>query len=229
MKKALYVLSLSLLVCVACSKDEQNLEEQTIKETESLTAARGGQPKIQICHYDAQNGTWKIINPSNKSLDAHLEHGDIQLIDVDGDGYVTEVNECVPGGDCDDNNPSINPDALEVCADGIDNDCNGTIDENCCPSGGWCGTINQLGFFFDIEVLFSDDCSTVLVEYIGSCPATWTLNSVSGNVYTYLETNGQVGGCIDNCIITIVDNGSTLDYSYTCAGGGFGPLSPCQL
>ncbi|MCO4747187.1 MAG: putative metal-binding motif-containing protein [Proteobacteria bacterium] len=31
-------------------------------------------------------------------------------------------------GDCDDNNAAINPDATEVC-DGVDNDCNGSIDD----------------------------------------------------------------------------------------------------
>lgn len=226
MKRIIYVVILSLLACVSCNKDELIQTDQT---NDSFARNSPGKDKISLCHYDDENYTWKIINPSNKSLDAHLNHGDVLLVDSDSDGYVTEVNECVPGGDCDDNDPSINPGATEVCDDSIDNNCNGTIDENCCHSGGWCGTIDQQGFFFEMKVLFNDDCSMAELEYIGFCPAIWTLNSVSGNVYTYLETNGQVGGCVDNCIITIVDNGSSLDYSYTCAGGGFGPLSPCQL
>lgn len=43
-------------------------------------------------------------------------------VDADGDGYPEEH-------DCDDNDPSRNPGAIEVC-DGIDQDCDDLIDEN---------------------------------------------------------------------------------------------------
>lgn len=45
-------------------------------------------------------------------------------LDNDGDGYGQDV-------DCNDNNSSINPAAEEVCDDGIDNNCNGQVDEGC--------------------------------------------------------------------------------------------------
>ena len=45
-----------------------------------------------------------------------------ELIDADGDG-------ALEGFDCDDNNPDIYPGAPEYC-DGIDNDCNGVLDDN---------------------------------------------------------------------------------------------------
>jgi YVTN family beta-propeller protein len=43
--------------------------------------------------------------------------------DKDKDGYIASV-------DCDDNNASVHPFALEICDDKIDNDCNGLIDSN---------------------------------------------------------------------------------------------------
>ena len=42
--------------------------------------------------------------------------------DSDGDGFLAS-------DDCDDNNPEINAHALEIC-DGIDNNCDGNIDED---------------------------------------------------------------------------------------------------
>ena len=42
--------------------------------------------------------------------------------DADGDGYGAGV-------DCDDNAPTVFPDAPEVCNDGLVNDCGGTLDE----------------------------------------------------------------------------------------------------
>lgn len=61
--------------------------------------------------------------------------------DADGDGYGagTAINACTqPAGtsgnntDCDNNNAAINPNASELC-NGLDDNCNGTIDEGLLP------------------------------------------------------------------------------------------------
>jgi uncharacterized membrane protein YgcG len=62
-------------------------------------------------------------------------HGDLQqlgicCVDWDGDGYFAEQDAETYGtraGDCNDWNPSVNPDAKEICDDGVDNDCDGSM------------------------------------------------------------------------------------------------------
>jgi hypothetical protein len=49
--------------------------------------------------------------------------------DQDGDGYSVEGGSCGPM-DCNDNNPEINPAALEVCGDNVDNNCNNRTDSS---------------------------------------------------------------------------------------------------
>jgi hypothetical protein len=60
--------------------------------------------------------------------------------DADGDGYGAEGADPVPAcaqpasyaaqtGDCDDTDASVNPDGLEVCNGGVDDDCDGLADE----------------------------------------------------------------------------------------------------
>ncbi|NOR76388.1 MAG: hypothetical protein GQ525_14675, partial [Draconibacterium sp.] len=63
---------------------------------------------------------------ADECVDCDDNNPDLNLDDADGDGYST----C--DGDCDDNNPGVNPGATEIC-DGIDNNCDGSIDEAVCP------------------------------------------------------------------------------------------------
>ena len=83
--------------------------------------------------------------------DANEKPGQTWYIDADGDNYgsamVTQclrpnngklLSELANGStgtdDCNDNNSAINPSASEVCNGGIDDDCNPSTIENCCPS-----------------------------------------------------------------------------------------------
>jgi hypothetical protein len=59
---------------------------------------------------------------SNEKGENNIENPEEEIIDEDGDGFSIE-------DDCDDSNPAVHPDAIEIC-DNIDNNCDATIDEN---------------------------------------------------------------------------------------------------
>ena len=52
------------------------------------------------------------------------------LRDADGDG--SPDGHCMAGGDCDDNDPSVSPDHVEVCDNHKDDNCDGQVDETPC-------------------------------------------------------------------------------------------------
>ena len=65
--------------------------------------------------------------------------------DNDGDGFGagSAIMTCSPTSsqvlnntDCDDTDPSVNPNAIEVCGDNFDNDCDGIIDYGCIDCAG---------------------------------------------------------------------------------------------
>ena len=62
-------------------------------------------------------------------------------VDRDADQDGDPDAHCLPGHDCDDLNPDVSSIHAEVCANGIDDNCNGVVDEMPCvlPKGSTCG------------------------------------------------------------------------------------------
>jgi hypothetical protein len=69
------------------------------------------------------NGQQRKMSSSNY-YHVRAMRGDCDPADNDGDGYLPSA------GDCNDNDPNINPDAVEMC-DGVDNNCDGYNDLTC--------------------------------------------------------------------------------------------------
>lgn len=58
---------------------------------------------------------------------------EVDCVDADDDGF------SVGGGDCNDLDPSINPEVDEVCDNNVDDNCNGLVDDVNFCGGGFCG------------------------------------------------------------------------------------------
>lgn len=66
-------------------------------------------------------------------INAVKESYAVKFIDLDGDGYSSDV-------DCNDNDATINPGAVDICGDGIDQDCTG-FDTACGKEGASYGDV----------------------------------------------------------------------------------------
>lgn len=76
---------------------------------------------------DGGTGTGEPDGKDN-DCDGTIDEGtNVSGSDNDGDGF-TEAD-----GDCNDNDPNINPNAEEILGNGIDDNCNGQIDEDSSP------------------------------------------------------------------------------------------------
>jgi uncharacterized protein (TIGR02145 family) len=132
MKKLLIALLVigSLASCAKQEPNDKSKEATSVaKDKLGFNAAKNSN-NFNICHH-LPNGTWQIMNIGINGWPAHQAHGDVRLDDQDGDSYVPN-NACGYGiqGDCNDNNAAIHPGLAEIC-NGLDDNCNGVIDEDC--------------------------------------------------------------------------------------------------
>jgi streptogramin lyase len=118
--------------------------------TLACSAPQGYVPDSTDCNDANPNinpGKAEVCNDIDDNCNSQIDEGNVcpatsYYCDTDSDGFISAIPSgqcstfnCIPSGcmseqgnDCNDANLNINPSAIEVC-DGIDNNCNGQIDE----------------------------------------------------------------------------------------------------
>ncbi len=126
----------SLFVMILLAACENESISPPISDTHATIDSRSAGNQVSVCH----NGNTIHIN--SNAVPAHQAHGD--AVDLDDDGYFDLANVCGSGVDCNDGDPAIYPGAPDVCEDGMDNNCNGEVDEGCIPSVAICDQVWML-------------------------------------------------------------------------------------
>ena len=95
----------------------------------SFTIAPGGSTQLSVyfepSDYDLAEGTLVITSDDPDTPDLEIALVGSVITDADGDGYHLVASG---GDDCDDEDPTVNPGAVDTWYDGVDSDCAGDND-----------------------------------------------------------------------------------------------------
>ncbi len=192
--------------------------------TATYTAALDAPPSVTLT-LTSVGGPCGVVSDS-KSIAINL--GTLYYVDADGDSYTSnnpQVLSCTQisgyvlttnGVDCNDSNPSVNPNASEVLGNGIDDNCDGTTDE-----------VTPTSFLLaqSCNVTLPNIQSTIFAEPLINAFAQ--LGTIQG--FRFRVTNGASVQTYETVVnrfnLTQLPGGALLGTTYTiqvsCKSGGF--------
>ncbi len=194
--KKLLLLLLVFAGFMACENEIIPELPQEVSKTEDISAKEI--QKIDVCHKG------NIISISVNAWKAHEKHGDVMLIDEDGDGWVTLENECGVPVDCDDTTAIYN----EVCTFDCICDMVSTIQNNPSNFCYWYNNFEFEGVYYTDVVVYDINYNyvgfvNINVDYL--CGGTgWLLNFWEDpDSFTFLQEEDAIA-CSD-LIISAID------------------------
>lgn len=223
-----FLLTLALLSCVACGDDDRPAgdagprvdgggRDGAIPGVDGAPGGDGCVPRVEIC---------------GDRMDQNCDGRDTSCGDSDGDGVMAcRAGDDLTMCDCDDARTDVRPPfgtvpgAEERC-DGLDNDCNGRVDE----SAACCAGCSSLDDRKRADICLEDgtcDCSTA--DGVGPCPSGQTCCAVGCT-----DTNTDFDNCgfcntqcttsADRCTAGVCHcgTGPVCDLDYPCTSGSCG-------
>ena len=146
-------------------------------------------------------------NPTTWYKDADNDgysDGTTQMSCVQPSGYKLANQLTTTSGDCDDNNKEVHPGATEICGNGIDDNCDGQIDEGC----------TAYTFYKDADGDTYGDPASSVTNYTGIAPAGYVTNKTDCN-----DNNKNVNpAAVEICGNGIDDNcNGQIDEGCSCS------------
>jgi len=178
----------------------------------------------------------ELIDDDDSGLDTSTQT--TWYLDSDGDGFGSDSSTLAcdePSGydddsdDCDDGDSSINPVATEACANGIDEDCDGSYSEGCSSNFVNCGGPGAM------QPGVSDSCSIGVTAWVDSIYISVGCNDGESGVYTVSFDDGSsetftgtcgsthsISGRLTDSMTLTMDSGGGSDgnISFSCCGSG---------
>ncbi len=143
---------LLLFVLFGCDPDAKQDDPAVDEDGDGFSVADDCDDTNAQIRPDASEVCDGVDQDCDGVIDDDPINGSTVYPDVDGDGYgddAAATTSCdaglTQGGDCDDGDAGVNPEASETC-DGVDEDCDGAIDEDGADLGTWYPDADGDGF-----------------------------------------------------------------------------------